>query len=220
MNEATVNKRVCKVEGCQVKVHGLGYCTMHYLRQHRYGDVSFTKITRYHHSKERCAFPGCGRRIRRMHYCTLHYQRWQKHGDPAFCQGRKPGLTRSYVRGQVGFIELTQGKWAKVDAKNFDHLNRWLWSYHRGYAVRKEKGRTVRMHQVIAQTPAGLEPDHISRNKLDNRESNLKEWHETEELMESTPPKASPGKEDFFPVQRSGLAQGDPLLGHLHLRER
>lgn len=82
-------------------------------------------------------------------------------------------------------IKLTKGKYALVDAEDFEWLNQWKWYYHsNGYAVRliyikgsgrkHQKSECVLMHRVINKTPSGFITDHINRDKLDNRRSNLR----------------------------------------------
>lgn len=77
-------------------------------------------------------------------------------------------------------IALTQGKFAIVDAVDYELLNQWKWYFCNGYAARRaKKGERiktalVKMHRIIARTPQGRETDHINGNKLDNRRSNLR----------------------------------------------
>jgi len=75
-------------------------------------------------------------------------------------------------------IKLTQGKFAIVDDSDFEWLNQWKWCFHIGYVVRnkREKGKCkmIYMHRLINNTSSGFETDHINRNKLDNRRSNLR----------------------------------------------
>ncbi len=75
-------------------------------------------------------------------------------------------------------IPLTQGKFAIVDDSDYEWLMQWKWTFNCGYAVRVyrkyPKQFKVRMHRLIAGTPEGMETDHINRNKLDNRRSNLR----------------------------------------------
>lgn len=70
-------------------------------------------------------------------------------------------------------IKLTKGKYAIVDKEDYDFLNQWKWYYNSGYAVRGCKKRIL-MHRVIMNTPEDKVTDHINRNKLDNRRSNLR----------------------------------------------
>lgn len=80
---------------------------------------------------------------------------------------------------QVRYIALTQGKFALVDAADYEWLNQYKWcvsrSKHGGcYAVRNEGGRTIKMHRQIMNPPKGMVVDHIDRNGLDNTRRNLR----------------------------------------------
>lgn len=70
-------------------------------------------------------------------------------------------------------IELTQGKYAIVDDADFDYLSQWPWYFNKGYAVRGNPDRIL-MHRVISGAMNGEDTDHINRDKLDNRRSNLR----------------------------------------------
>lgn len=75
-------------------------------------------------------------------------------------------------------IKLTQGKYALVDASDFDSLNQWKWYYGFGYAIRGqwENGgrKTILMHKLINKTPEGCDTDHINLDRLDNRRENIR----------------------------------------------
>ena len=75
-------------------------------------------------------------------------------------------------------IPLTQGKFAIVDAEDFDQLSQYKWQAKKDkttfYAVRSEKGTTIKMHRQILNAPKGLCCDHKNHNGLDNRRSNLR----------------------------------------------
>ena len=80
-------------------------------------------------------------------------------------------------------IELTQGKVAIVDDDTYEELNKYNWFAHRNsntyYADRRGKqleGDLVSMHRQILglKYRDGKIADHINRNGLDNRRSNLR----------------------------------------------
>jgi hypothetical protein len=71
-------------------------------------------------------------------------------------------------------IPLTQGKFTLVDDEDFEKLNKFKWYFHDGYAIRQVKGKIVRMHREIANTPIDMLTDHINGDKLDNRKVNLR----------------------------------------------
>lgn len=77
------------------------------------------------------------------------------------------------------YIELSgrrgKGKRTLVDdstLKKYGHLT-WHLS-DTGYAVRRTKEGTVRLHRLVANTPEGLFTDHKNHDRLDNRASNLR----------------------------------------------
>lgn len=77
-------------------------------------------------------------------------------------------------------IPLTKGKVALIDEEDFPKLAGYRWFCHCGYARASEydpkacKSKTVHMSHLILPCPPGLEVDHINRDKLDNRKSNLR----------------------------------------------
>lgn len=81
-------------------------------------------------------------------------------------------------------IPITKNKIAIVSEEDYGWVHRWKWHYHScGYAARrksvKEGRQTVFMHQEIArrayhECPDGCVTDHINRDPLDNRRSNLR----------------------------------------------
>jgi hypothetical protein len=85
--------------------------------------------------------------------------------------GRKAGGSRR--------IKLTWGKYAIVDAEDYESLNRYRWcaiqTGRNWYAKTLDRnGIILSMHRVITNAPKGLFVDHINHNSLDNRRSNLR----------------------------------------------
>jgi len=75
-------------------------------------------------------------------------------------------------------IVLNRGRFAMVDADDYDRLARHRW-YCIGsggylYAKRSEGNRLIKMHRDILAPPAEMYVDHKNHNTLDNRKSNLR----------------------------------------------
>lgn len=74
-------------------------------------------------------------------------------------------------------IKLTQGKYALVDAEDYEWLSQWKWYLTKtGYAA---KGRHIGcsetyMHRIIMKAEKKQEVDHINLKTLDNRKNNLR----------------------------------------------
>ena len=76
-------------------------------------------------------------------------------------------------------VPLTRGLVALVDDDDYEFLAQWNWYAtaqryaRRGYRVRGEIV-CVYIHSVLLHVPKGCKVDHINRNTLDNRRSNLR----------------------------------------------
>lgn len=94
--------------------------------------------------------------------------------------------------GSYRLIPLTKGLSVKVSSHRYDFLMQWAWSYSNGYAVRGIRigDRVVhcRMHRVIlGLTPTDtLHVDHANRDKLDNRDENLRVVTVSQNMMNRT----------------------------------
>jgi hypothetical protein len=75
-------------------------------------------------------------------------------------------------------IALTHGKYAIVDAEDYDRLMKHKWTAYFGgarwYAARTDKGKCILMHREIMHAPKGMTVDHIDHNSLNNAKFNLR----------------------------------------------
>jgi len=89
-------------------------------------------------------------------------------------------------------IVLSNGNVTKVDIEDYHFLCRWKWKQHTGgYACRsagspKQGYSCVLMHRIVANTPVGMETDHINGDKLDNRKFNLRNVNKSENEYNKT----------------------------------
>ena len=72
-------------------------------------------------------------------------------------------------------IPLTKGKVALVDEEDFEELSKHRWSFDGRYAIRMEDGKKIYLHREALKVGEGKVTDHVNRDRLDNRKSNLRE---------------------------------------------
>lgn len=80
-----------------------------------------------------------------------------------------------------------------IDESDFDKVKDYAWSTNAtGYAYAYVKGsgrknrKTITMHRLLMNPGKGLRVDHVNRNKLDNRRSNLRICTNSQNLGNST----------------------------------
>jgi len=93
-------------------------------------------------------------------------------------ENSKPNIENRVSSIEHRIIPLTSGKFAIVDAEDYDRLSRHKWyaARHNGhfYAQRQQGGKTIMMHREILNIPQGLLCDHKNHDTLNNRKSNLR----------------------------------------------
>lgn len=71
--------KFCKIDGCDTKHYGLGYCPKHYQRFKKFGDPDINLApTGY----EKCLVSNCTSKPTSLNYCPMHYSRFIRHGNP------------------------------------------------------------------------------------------------------------------------------------------
>jgi len=101
-----------------------------------------------------------------------------------------PELAAALAEG-AKLIPLTQGKFAIVDAADYDWLNQYKWHVikykNTSYARTQKNGKSIRMHRLITGAPSHLLVDHRDSNGLNNRRSNLRPCTHQENVYNRRP---------------------------------
>ncbi len=100
----------------------------------------------------------------------------------------------AFVSGDLGFLPLSKGKWAVVDAADFPSVSATKWCAVRKASTRRERWyaerkfcvagvvTTRQMHRQIIDADPALDVDHRNRDGLDNRRANLREATRSQNL--------------------------------------
>lgn len=102
------------------------------------------------------------------------------------------GLRGKYKRPQTNFyktirenteLKIQSKKYGDIifiiDSEDFDIVKNYQWTARKLYSnfyayANKWKAKSVALHRLISKCPENLVVDHINRNTLDNRKSNLR----------------------------------------------
>jgi len=125
-----------------------------------------------------CVYVSCepGRCLRHQPPRCANHPQWPGRlhdvpGVPCRNYERKPVEPPDDIRR----IPLGHGKYAYVDAEDYEWLSQWKWRLRNGYAARRDgAGKTIFMHRQIMRAPEGRLVDHMDGNKRHNYRSNLR----------------------------------------------
>jgi hypothetical protein len=100
-------------------------------------------------------------------------------------------LTPPEPHDGICYIALTKGKFAIVDAADYEQVNAYKWcatgSGRRVYACCHRNGGHLSMHRFLMNPPSWLVVDHIDGNGLNNRRSNLRICTQQQNVHNSRP---------------------------------
>jgi hypothetical protein len=153
---------------------------------------------------QRCTGPGKARQAtpsgRQLHRTDRECE-WRRPICPA--SARPTHESGPDSQGDLVKIDIGRGLFALVDPA-FAHLASLAWSRkivgrkgrtQHTYAARNEtvngKRTTVYMHRLIAGATSGQEVDHVNRNTLDNRRSNLRVGTHNDNMQNRNPHRRS-----------------------------
>lgn len=92
-----------------------------------------------------------------------------------YARKNQKGLNTYRIDGELAYVTLSNTQNEMVcDADIWEKLKRHTWHEHKGYVKEKYYGKEVFFHRIVKECPKGYEIDHINRNPLDNRRSNLR----------------------------------------------
>jgi len=95
------------------------------------------------------------------------------------------------IDGKICWVKLTKNKWTQIDIGDIGLVSDMRWSadvrgdlvYVKAYSQEDNVRKTHYMHSLISGTPKGMVTDHINKNTLDNRRSNLRVCTYGENMM-------------------------------------
>ena len=71
-------------------------------------------------------------------------------------------------------VECFDGTIFKIDVSDYELIKNYTWHQCNGYIVGKVDKKEIKLHRFLLNVSVGDEVDHINRNPLDNRRTNLR----------------------------------------------
>ena len=148
----------CKIDGCNKKYKGLGYCQMHYDRFKRHGNPLSGGRFRIKNQGKKCKVNGCDQNATALKFCNMHWRRNNKFGDPEFRKNQY-GRFKNWAKDDSGYIL----KWAPDDPNS--KCSGYL--YQHRHVMSEKIGRPLIANENV---------HHVNGDRSDNKIENLELW--------------------------------------------
>ena len=167
--------KTCKVDGCNNKHSAKGYCNKHYLQMMKHGRIIDAEIEEK--SNKGCLVEGCENEHLAKGYCSKHYAQIKRCGKIL----ERTIFDENEIIEYDDYAEMLlydrNGEpisKTKIDLEYIDVLKQYKWHMLGQYVSSIINGTEMLLHRFLMNPPDDMEVDHINRDKLDNRRSNLR----------------------------------------------
>lgn len=124
-----------------------------------------------------CNCEWCDVKLIRAEYCSRHRQQIERWGELRFSRGDKNEyiIHDEYAEIKLYDKDLKEKARAIIDLDDIERCKPYKWTLRNdNYVATKKDYKHIKLHRFIANTPEGMHTDHINKDRLDNRKSNLK----------------------------------------------
>ena len=180
--------KTCKVEGCNNKHKGKGYCDKHLKKFNKYGDPLYVPQRKKRKTKEekQCMLEGCTNKHYAKGLCEKHYAQQRKGKEFTFGRTKfDPNEIIEYndyaeiILYDENGIEKAK---ALIDLDDVELCKQFKWYLSHNYVTTQ----SISLHRMIMDCPNDMVVDHINHNTLDNRKENLRICTNQENLWNSS----------------------------------
>jgi len=169
-------KKTCKVEGCDGKHWGKGYCQRHNWQINHHGKIIKTRVD----WGSICNVEGCDTKVKAKGFCYRHWQQMYDYGR--ILDRTIHDRNEFIIEGDIAYIQLYDirckpTKKAIIDSEDADKCKDYKWSLTKyGYVTAHIKDKRDLLHNFIMNRNGSLkiQADHENRIPLDCRKSNLR----------------------------------------------
>jgi len=170
-----MKERICKVEGCDGKHWGKGYCQRHLWQIRHHGKIIKTRVD----WGSICNVEGCNEKVKARGFCSRHWQQMYDYGR--ILDRTIHDRNEFIIEGDVAYIQLYDiyckpTEKAIIDSEDVDKCRDYKWGLTNGYATSRINGKKVLLHNFIMNRNGSLkiQTDHENRIPLDCRKTNLR----------------------------------------------
>ena len=124
---------------------------------------------------KRCSVEGCNNKHKAKGYCGKHYYQFKKYGEVLERTKYDPNkivLYDEYAEIIIYNKDCEEVARALIDIEDVDKIKNYKWCLSHGYAYNIKSD--IRLHRLIMNCTDDKVVDHINRDRLDNRKSNLR----------------------------------------------